>query len=90
MLDEQSLGLIEEISANASRLEGHLEELAVALHGGRRTGFFAKSLEMQSRFQTLRRMVESNTRAIYAMVDKAKRSDQSLPLAERYEQVIKA
>lgn len=90
LLDEQSLGLIEEISANANRLEGHLEELAAALLSGRRTGFFAKSQEMQSRFQTLRRMVESNTRAIYALVDKAKRSDQSQPLAERYEQVIKA
>ncbi len=90
LLDEQSLGLIEEISANANRLEGHLEELAAALLSGRRTGFFAKSQEMQSRFQTLRRMVESNTGAIYALVDKAKRSNQGQPLAERYEQVIKA
>ncbi|MBN0147708.1 hypothetical protein JTL51_32850, partial [Pseudomonas aeruginosa] len=38
LLDEQSLGLIEEISANANRLEGHLEELAAALLSGRRTG----------------------------------------------------
>lgn len=90
LLNEQRLGLVEEIAINAEQLKVHLSELEETITSGRRTGFFTKAQDMQDRFQSLNRMVESNTRAIYRMVDEAKQAGQSVPLMERYEKVINA
>jgi hypothetical protein len=90
LLNEQRLGLIAEIAINADQLKVHLADIEKTLNEGRRTAFFEKSQAMQDRFQSLNRMVESNTRAIYRMVDEAKQAGNKIPLIERYEKVIKA
>lgn len=90
LLNEQRLGLAAELSVNADQLKVHLAEVEAAINNGRRTGFFKQSQAMQERFQSLNRMVESNTKAIYRMVDEAKQAGQSIPLTERYESVIAA
>lgn len=90
LLNEQRLGLVAEISINADHLKVHLANIEEALTAGRRTGFFSHAQAMQDRFQSLNRMVESNTKAIYRLVDEAKQAGQSIPLMERYEKVISA
>lgn len=90
LLNEQRLGLIAEIEINANQLKVHLADVESTLNAGRRTAFFEKCQAMQDRFQSLNRMVESNTRAIYRMVDEAKQAGNSIPLIERYEKVIRA
>lgn len=90
LLNEQRLGLVAEISINADHLKVHLGDIQEAINAGRRTGFFSHAQAMQDRFQSLNRMVDSNTKAIYRMVDEAKQAGQSIPLLERYEKVISA
>jgi hypothetical protein len=90
LLNEQRLGLIAEIAINADQLKVHLADIESTLLASRRTAFFEKCQAMQDRFQNLNRMVESNTRAIYRMVDEAKQAGNSIPLIERYEKVIRA
>lgn len=90
LLNEQRLGLVAEISINADQLKVHLADIEEAITAGRRTGFFSHAQAMQDRFQSLNRMVESNTKAIYRLVDEAKQAGQSIPLIERYEKVITA
>lgn len=90
LLNEQKLGLIAEISLNAEHLKVHLKGIEDAIHSGKRTSFFQKSQDMQDRFQSLLRMVDSNTQAIYRLVDQAKQTGNSIPLLERYASVIQA
>ena len=90
LLDEQKLGLLAEITANTDTLRDHLDQIRIALFEGRRTGFFQKCQEMESRFHTLQRLVDQNTRAIYHLVDEAKQADRSQPIKERYAKVITA
>lgn len=90
LLNEQRLGLVAEISINADELKVHLSNIEEAINAGRRTGFFSHAQAMQDRFQSLNRMVESNTKAIYRLVDEAKQAGQTIPLIERYEKVIAA
>jgi hypothetical protein len=90
LLNEQRLGLVQEIAINADHLKVHLADIEEAINSGRRTVFFSHAQAMQDRFQSLNRMVESNTKAIYRLVDEAKQAGQSVPLAERYEKVISA
>jgi hypothetical protein len=90
LLEEQKLGLLAEITANTDTLRGHLDDVRAALIEGRRTGFFQKCQEMESRFHTLQRLVDQNTKAIYNLVDEAKQADRNLPIKDRYAKVIGA
>lgn len=90
LLDEQKLGLLAEITANTDTLRGHLDGIRTVLFEGRRTSFFQKCQEMESRFHTLQRLVDQNTKAIYNLVDEAKQADRTQPIKERYAKVIDA
>lgn len=90
LLNQQSLGLLAEITAHTDQLDKHLHEMHTTLIEGRRTAFFEKCRAMQTRFQTLRRLMDTNTQAIQHLVDQAKQAGNETPLSERYEKVIEA
>jgi hypothetical protein len=90
LLNEQNLGLLGEISLNASQLLVHLEGIQAALIEGRRGDYFDQCSEMQARFSSLSRMCEQNRLAIFRLADQAKQADINIPLSQRYSKVLRA